>query len=127
MAAKTFGEITTGVQTFTATGALTPTAGLDISGITGDYTIWVQVESLTAAKKCLIQLEDSVNAFTASIGVATFNPVGALAKEADIRYSLRKYQCPTLRAGTTSAVARINVTQIDSATTGKVHAWIEYN
>jgi hypothetical protein len=126
MATKTFGEITTGVQSFTATGALTPTAGLDISGITGDYTVHVQLESLTAGKKCLIQLEDSVNAFTASVPIETWNPIGSVAKSSDQKRSWRKYQIPSLRAGTASAVLRVNVTQIDSATTGKVHAWIEY-
>ena len=127
MAAKTFGALTTGLQTVTATGAVTPTAGLDISGITQDYTIWLQVQSLTAAKKIVITLEDSVDAFTASVPIASFNPVGAVASAADRKYSLRKYQIPSLRAGTTSAVARLNVTAIDSATTAIVQAWIEYN
>lgn len=125
--AKTYGAITTGAQTVTATGAVTPTAGLDISGISGDFTVWIQVQALTAAKKAVIALEDSVNAFTASIVKALINPVGAAAAAYDQKYSFRKYQIPSLRAGTTSAVARINVTAIDSATSLTVNSWIEYD
>lgn len=125
--AKNFGAITTGDQTVTATGAVTPTAGLDISGITGDFTVQIMVKSLTAAKKILIQLEDSVNAFTAAIGKALINPVGAVGAAYDQKYTFRKYQIPSLRAGTASAVARLNVTAIDSATTAVINSIIEYD
>lgn len=127
MAAKTFGALTTGLQTVTATGAVTPTAGLDISGITQDFTLWIQVQSLTAGKKATITLEDSVNGFTASVPVWSETFTGAVASANDVKVSKRKYEKPALRAGTGSAVARLNITQIDSATTLIVQSWIEYN
>ncbi len=65
--------ITTGAQTVTTTGAVTATTGLDISGVTGDCTVHLRIQGLSAASgtpKAVIQLEDSVNAFTASLPVA---------------------------------------------------------
>lgn len=61
MATMTIGALTTGIQTVSTTGEITPTAGLDIAAITGDFTVKLRVISLTAAKTVRIQLEDSVN------------------------------------------------------------------
>jgi hypothetical protein len=121
----TLTDITTGVQTVTATGAVTATAGLDISGVSGDATVVVEVVSLTAAKTARIQLEDSVNAFTASIPVAVVNVIGQISGEYSQRFTFRKYQLPNNRFGTGSALLRVNVTAIDSAATLKLHAWLE--
>lgn len=126
--AKNFGAITTGDQTVTATGAVTPTAGLDISSTAIlDYTLWIHVKSLTAAKKAVICLEDSVNGFTASVPRVVINPVGAVGTAYDQKYSFRKYQVPSTRVGTTSAVLRANIVAIDSATTLVLNSWIEYD
>jgi len=119
-------DISTGLQTLATTGAVTATAGADVSGITGDWTIKVRVTSLNSAKKCVIGLEDSVNGFTASVPKITFNPVGTIAAATERTWSFRKYQFPSIRCGTTSAVLRANVYQIDATTTVSLHAWIEY-
>jgi hypothetical protein len=66
----TIGSIITSNPTVTATGAVTTTTGLDISGITGDYTVHLRILALSAASgtpNVAIQLEDSVNAFTALV------------------------------------------------------------
>ncbi len=118
-------DISTGVQTLATTGAVTATAGADVAAITGDWTIKVRVTSLTAAKKVLIGLEDSVNAFTASIVKITCNPVGAISSAVERVYSFRKYQFPSVRCGTGSAVLRANILAIDGSTTVSLHSWIE--
>jgi hypothetical protein len=118
-------DITTGVQTVSATGAVTPTTGLDISGISGEVTICLEVTSMTAGKTARIQFEDSVNAFTASIPLAAFNVTGAIAPAASQVFNVRKYQIPNNRFGVTSAVLRVNVTAIDAGASLSLHAWIE--
>jgi hypothetical protein len=127
MATMTIGAITTGVQSVTATGAVTPTGGLDVSGITGDYTLFVQVQAQTAAKGFQLQLEESVNAFTASIADMVVSAKGGIAAGYDRVFSKRKYELPQSGAiGTASGVLRMNVKQLDSADTIGVRAWIEY-
>jgi hypothetical protein len=126
MAGKTIGAITTGVQTVTATGAVTPTAGLDVSGITGDWTLFIQVQSNTAAKKAKVVLEESVNAFTASTHDLVFDVSGAVGSTYDKVISRRKYELPSSIIGTTSAVIRANVQSITAGDSLAVRAWIEY-
>jgi len=132
----TLTELTTGIQTVTATGAVTPTAGVDISGMTGDVTLCIEVISLTAGKTARVQIEDSVNAFTASLPVAVFNFVGQEGQGGTSytagaynptteKVSVRKYQLPNNRFGTASALARVNVTALDSSSSLSLHAWIE--
>jgi hypothetical protein len=118
-------EITTGVQTVTATGAVTPTAGVDVSGVTGDYTIVVEVVSMTAAKTARIQIEDTVNAFTASAALAVIDITGTLSGQYSQRFSFRKYQLPNSNFGVASGKARVNVTAIDASATLQLHSWYE--
>lgn len=124
----TIGAITTGSQTVTTTGAVTATTGLDISGITGDYTVHLRVTALSAASgtpNATIQIEDSVNGFTAAIATAVQEVPGSLAQEQ--YFSWRKYQLPNLRAGTGSAVLRANVTALSGTTPSlSLQAWLEY-
>lgn len=130
----TIGNITTGQQTVTATGAVANTAGLDISGITGDFTVHLRVQGLTAASgtpTATMQLEDSVNAFVASISHAVkevkgpINPPGV--NPVEVHFSWRKYELPNLRAGTGSAVLRANVTSLGGTSPSLVlDSWIEY-
>ncbi len=128
--------LTTGLQTVTAAGAITPTAGVDISGMTGDATVCVEVISMTAAKSARIQVEDSVNGFTASLPVAVFDILGQVGQggtsytagaynPTTTKFTVRKYQLANNRFGTSSAVLRLNVTAIDSSASLSINAWIE--
>jgi len=123
----TLTDITTGLQTVTATGAVTATAGIDISAITGDATIVVDVQSLTAGKSARIQVEDSVNAFTAAAALAVFDVVGKIDSTvaASIRFSKRKYELPNSQFGVSSGLLRVNVTALDASSTLKLHCWLE--
>jgi len=126
----TIGSITTGAQTVTATGAVTSTSGLDISGITGDYTIHVRIQNLSTASatpKLTLQLEDSVNAFTAVLPVVVKEVTGPIATNAEQHFSWRKYETPNLRAGTGSAVLRANVMALGGTTPSlTLDSWLEY-
>lgn len=121
----TIGAITTGVQSVTATGAVTPTAGLAISGITGAWTAKVQVQSLTAGKKATIQIETTTDS-TNWIALQTIDVQGAVASNADRVYSTRSYEHPSAPFGTASCFVRANVVKIDTSTTLALRAWVEY-
>lgn len=125
----------TAIQTtISSTGAVN-SGNLDISGITGDWTIKVEIQSLTSATgtpTLTLQIEDSVNAFTAVIAqhVKQFkgpiNPNGT-AGSGSIYYEIRKYDCPNMRFGTSSAVARLNATVLGGGTPSCIlAAWVEY-
>lgn len=121
--------ITTGAQTVTATGAVTATTGLDISGVTGDCTVHLRVQGLSAASgtpKTTIQLEDSVNGFTASIPVAVKEVQGPVDTKTEMHFSWRKYELPNARFGTASAVLRANVMVLGGTTPSlTLDAWLE--
>src|SRR5258708_7865834 len=97
----TITSITSGAATVSATGAVG--SGVDISGMSGDITLCIEVLAMTDAKTARIQFEDSVNAFTAVIplwvahvtgkegdGAATFT-AGTYMPTTE-KQSLRKYQ-----------------------------------
>lgn len=100
-------------------------AGVDISGITGDATLVVRVHSMTAAKRALIEVQDSVDAFTAKRTVAAFHIPGGVSSNAPIRFSKRKYEIAAARLGTGSATMRVSVTGIDSGGSLEYEAWLE--
>lgn len=118
-------DITTGVQTVSATGAVTPSTGLDISGVTGDFTLALEVISMTSGKTARIQFEDTTNAFAASNPIWVVNVTGKLSGEYSDKYTIRKYQLPNNVFGTTSAKIRVNVTAIDGSSSLQLHAWLE--
>lgn len=124
------GNITTGLQTVTATGAVTPTTGLDISGITGDCTVHLRVLGLSAASgtpKASITFEDSVNAFTASVPVAERQMQGTVDTKSEVHFVIKKYELPNCRFGTASAVLRANVVALAGTTPSlSLDAWLEY-
>ncbi len=128
--------LTTGLQTVTATGAVTPIAGLDISGMTKDATICVEVIGLTAGAAARIQIEDSVNGFTALNAVAVADVVGPIGSGVafvagalvpnTVKFTWREYQLASNNFGVASAVARVNLTVLTGTTPSiSMNAWIE--
>ena len=109
--------ITTDPATLTAAGPAAPTTGFDISGLSGDYTLEITVQSLTSVSgtpKARIVLEDTVNAFTASIPVTEFNVQGPITTPET--HLVRSYEAPSLRLGTASAKLRLNVVALEGTT-----------
>lgn len=124
----------------TTTGALVPTAGQSISGMTGQVTWCIEVLSLTAAKSVTASLELSTNAFSASVMADTKQFLGqqgaggttyvqgAYNPTTDKRSTVVRQQLPSSAAnyfGVTSAVARVNITAIDSSALVVVNSWLE--
>ena len=139
-------DITTGVQSFSATGALTPTTGLDVSGVgySGDLTLCIETLAFTSGKTAQVQIEGTVNAFTAATAIFVYDIQGQVGSglasatafvagtftPTTNRKSVRKYQIPASGTaagvfGQTGGKIRVNVTQIDTSAEGAVHAWIE--
>lgn len=121
--------ITTGAQTVTATGAVTATTGLDISGVTGDCTVHLRVQGLSSASgtpKATIQIEDSVNGFTAVQPVCVKEVQGTIDTKSEMHFSWRKYELPNARFGTASAVLRANVMVLGGTTPSlTLDSWLE--
>lgn len=118
----TFTEIQAKV---TKTAAFTG-SGLDVSGITGDWTIKINVSNMTAAKKARFSIEDTVNDWTASVAGPTFSVVGALGPTFDKVKSFKKADFPDLRVGTASAQIRLKCSLMDASASSEFRAWIEY-
>jgi hypothetical protein len=104
-------------------------SGVAISGITGDWTLKLQIASISdtaTTPSVRFQFTDTVNNFTASLAGPTFSVQGALSNSADIVYSWKKKDFPDLRFGVASAQIRLDLTNIDATATTSYHAWAEY-
>ena len=108
----------------TKTAAFTGT-GIDVSGFTGDWTIKIQVQSMTAAKNVRFGFIDTVNDFTASVSGPTFSFTGQIAASFDKVKSFKKQDFADLRLGVASAKLRLDVSRMDSAASVTYKAWIE--
>jgi len=109
--------LTTDPQVLTAAGPAAPTTGLDISALTGDYTLEITVQALSAASgtaQARVVLEDTVNAFTNAIPVAEINVQGPIVMP--VTHLFRSDEVPALRIGTTSARLRLNVYTLNGTT-----------
>ena len=109
--------LTTDPQTLTAAGPAAPTTGLDISGLSGDYTLEITVQALSSVSgtpKARVALEDTVNAFTNAFAVVEMNVQGPIT--VPITHLFRSDEAPSLRLGTTSAKLRLNVYELDGTT-----------
>lgn len=103
-------------------------SGLDISGISQDWTLKLQVESMAYASgtpQCRFAFEDTVNDYTASLAGPTVSFKGALSASADKVKSFKKQDFPDLRLGTSSAQLRLKLASFtgDNIT---YRAWVEY-
>lgn len=132
----TITAITTGLQTVTATGPVTPTAGIDISAVTGDFTVCVEVIAMTAGKTARIQFEDTTNAFTAATALEVVHVQGQMGQGGTSftsntynptteKQTYRKYFVRNNVFGVASAKLRANITAIDSSASLTFNAWIE--
>ncbi len=92
--------------------------------------------SMTAAKTARIAFEDSVNAYTGSLILLVEHVVGQEGQGGTSytagafnptteKQSVRRYQLRNNRFGVTSALLRLNVTAIDSASSLSINSWIE--
>jgi len=107
-------SLTTDPQVLTAAGPAAPATGLNISALTGDYTLEITVQALSAASgdsAARVVLEDTVNAFTAAIPVVEVAVQGPITMPRT--YLFRSDEAPDLRIGTANASLRLNVYELD--------------
>lgn len=111
--------------------------GVDISGITGDWTLVVEVLALTSGANARFVFEDSNNTFTTyntdifpgpavsmpgTIG-STSTPTAPDVK----RYTFCKRDFPNLRFGVSSTTLRLNLTELTGSSPSCTYqAWVEY-
>jgi len=107
--------------TLVAKAALTAGAAgaleADISSLTGDYYLELNIYGLAAAAVAQIALQDTVDDFTANVVRWVKSVKGAITADAPIRLLLFSRDLPAVRAGTGSAELRFFV---DSVSSGSV-------
>ena len=106
-------------------------SGIDISGITGDWTLKLQVESLVdavaaTAPMVRFSFEDTINDWTASLAGPTVAFKGTLAASYDKVKSFKKQDFPDLRLGTNSAQLRLKLSNRVSGDTVIYRSWLEH-
>ena len=86
-------DISTGLQTVTATGAVTGSLDTSALSATLDYTIVVVIAGLTAGATATIHIEDTASstAFSDAQEQAAFTVTGAIGEPAEVQLSTRKY------------------------------------
>jgi hypothetical protein len=100
--------------------------GVDISGISGDWTLVLLIRNLKAACNARFVFSDSVDAFSASLAGPSVSVSGAVSSSADRRYTFTKKDFPNLRFGTTSAVLRLSLAELTGTSpTVTYQGWIE--
>jgi hypothetical protein len=116
----------TSLQALVSKSATFAGSGVDVSGITGDWTLKIQVASLTAGKNVRFQFTDSADNFSSDkVAGPTSSFAGEITASADHVRSWKKQDFPHLRMGVASAKLRLEVSGIDSAATVSYSAWIE--
>jgi hypothetical protein len=117
-------SITT-IQAPTTKSAAFQGAGVDVSGITGDWTLKIRVTKLTAGKTVRFQFSDTVDNFTTVTAGRTLSFAGEISPAADVTRSVQKYDFPQLRMGVASAKVRLEITAIDAGGSVDYTAWVE--
>jgi hypothetical protein len=97
----------------TKSAPFTPGAGVDISGLSIDSTLWLVVSNSNGAGLIRMHFEDSVNAFTAFL-VGPSTSFKGRAKPYNRSWRLNR-DWPGLRLGTPSAVLRLVLDTIAAA------------
>ena len=122
----TIHQITSGLQTVNAPGAVTGT--LDVSGFTGDYTLKIRVAELGAGKIARIAIEDTAdgaNPFSDRLPVVLVHVKGPVTAGADKVFSFQSYELAAARFGGTNNKFRCNVLSCSDTPGLKVQAWLE--
>lgn len=120
----------TQVQSLVTKTAAFTGSGIDVSGITGDWTLKIEVQALSDAvtattPQVRFVFEDTVNDYTASLAGPTISFKGTLAASYDKVKSFKKQDFPDLRLGTGSAQLRLKLSAIESGGTVSYASWIE--
>jgi hypothetical protein len=101
----------------------------DVSGLSGDFTMRININGLTAAKNAVVCLQDSADGFVSDIvSLWCVNPSGGSSSGfyvPPMGYTVRKYQIPSARLGVTNGRFRLSVQSIDGSATVTTSMFIE--
>jgi hypothetical protein len=112
-------------QPLTASGVVSPTTGLDISGLspTSDYMLEIEALGLSSnttagnpPAQARVTIEDTLNAFTAAVTVCEVIFAGPIAPGATVKQTWKSDRVPTLRLGQAGAKVRCNVVMLNGTT-----------
>lgn len=118
--------ISTVLAKTTSTAAATGGTQLDISGVTGDWTLVLEVLAMNDGNACRFGFQDSVDAFTNNLAGPTISLSGKLTSSAPRRFTVTKKDFPNLRCGVASAVLRLNLLEITGSSKSVTYqAWLE--
>jgi hypothetical protein len=101
----------------------------DVSTLSGDFTLRVNINGLTATKNVVACVQDSTDGFVADIvnlwcvGLQGGSSTGFYVPA--ISHSTRMYQVPSARIGVANARMRLNVSTLDIGATLTVSWFIE--
>jgi hypothetical protein len=117
-------DITTGVQTATATGAVTGV--LSTSAMSGQFTIFVDICGLGIGQTATVAIQDTASStpFSDANTVASFNVAGQITSQADVMQSRLSFESPAVRFGAANTALRANVTALSGGTI-TLHAFLE--
>lgn len=103
-------------------------SSVDISGITGDWTLVLEVMAQNDGNTTRFIFQDSVDAFTNNIGGPAASVSGQIVTAGGPRrYTWTKKDFPSLRFGTASAVLRLALAEhTGSSKSVTYQSWIEY-
>jgi hypothetical protein len=83
-----------------------------------DFTLRLQIDSLTAAKSALVCIQDSADGFVSDIvTLACVNVSGPVQSAAPTAFTWRQYQLPTARMGVLNARLRLYVMSLNVGAT----------
>ena len=116
---------------------------IDVSGITGDWTLKLQVEAVADSTAvnvpvCRFGFEDMLADGTSTITGPTISFKGTLAKSFDKVKSFKKQDFPSLRAGVANAQLRLKLLELSAYVSGAAvpattttgtctyRSWLEY-
>lgn len=116
----------TGTGSYTSGGAVSKAQ--DISALSGNFTVRLVINGLTAVKNAVVCVQDSADGFVSDIvTLACANPSGAIgpAPSPGVTYTWSKYQLPSLRAGITNGRLRVSVQSLDGSATVTTSLYFE--
>jgi len=148
--AKTAGYTGTTFGLYSDPGLQTPVAGnsayvsggtvsefLSVSGVSGDWTLKLRIESLSAALNCDVCIQDSADGFVSDIRTIAnvsvkgqVSPGGAAASAPGFTgtmkdFTWRSYDIPTARFGVANSGIRLYVAELDATAVVVTSAWYE--
>lgn len=107
--------------------------GVDVSGLTGDWTLVLEVMGLNSGDTIRFQFTDSADSFSSDVLAGpTFSVTGQIGqagtpKYPDVkRFTVNKRDFPDLRIGTASVNLRLSITSFSGSSKSVTYqAWVE--